>query len=65
MFALRGVDPERDIGPALLASATFLRLYRDQPIPIEPLVERSAVYVRADSPERARVAAWRLDVTGF
>jgi arabinofuranosyltransferase len=65
MFALRGVDPERDIGPALLASATFLRLYRDQPIPIEPLVQRSAVYVRADSPERARVAAWRLDVSAF
>ena len=65
MFALHGVDPERDIGPALLASATFQRLYRDQPIRIEPLVERSAVYVRADSPERARVAAWRLDVTGF
>ena len=65
MFALHGVDPERDIGPALLASATFQRLYRDQLIPIEPLVERSAVYVRADSPERVRVAAWRLDVTGF
>jgi arabinofuranosyltransferase len=65
MFALRGVDPERDIGPALLASATFQRLYREQPIPIEQLIQRSAVYVRADSPERARVAAWQLDVTGF
>jgi hypothetical protein len=65
MFALRGIDPQRDIGPAILATSTFQRLYRDQPIPIEPLLERSAVYVRADSPERARIASWRLDVTGF
>jgi arabinofuranosyltransferase len=65
MFALRGVDPRRDIGPAILAAPTFLRLYRDGPIPIEPLLRRSAVYVRADSPERARMGSWRLDVAGF
>jgi arabinofuranosyltransferase len=65
MFALSGVDPERDIGPAIVAAPTFQRLYRDGPIPIEPLLRRSAVYVRADSPERARMGSWRLDVTGF
>ena len=47
MFAMHGVDPARDIGPAILASPTFQRLYRDQPIEITPLLEQSAVYVRA------------------
>jgi hypothetical protein len=65
MFALRGVDVGRDIGPAILATRTFQRVYRDQPVPIEPLLQRSAVYVRADSPERSRIGSWRLDVTGF
>jgi len=65
MFAMHGVDPARDLGPAILAAPTFQRLYRDQPIPIEPLLERSAVYVRADSPERETMAGWRLDVSGF
>jgi hypothetical protein len=65
MFALRGVDPERDIGPAILASSTFQRLYRNQPIPLAPLLERSAVYVRADSAERSRADSWRLNAVGF
>jgi arabinofuranosyltransferase len=65
MFALDGIDPGRDIGPAILASRTFQRVYRDQPIPLGALLERSAVYVRADSPERATIDSWRLDVSGF
>jgi hypothetical protein len=65
MFALSGVDPERDIGPAILATPTFQRLYRDQPVRLAPLLGRSAVYVRADSPERSRIPAWRLDVSHF
>ena len=65
MFALRGVDAQRDIGPAILASPTFLRWYRDQPVAIEPLLERSAVYVRADSPERSKIGSWRMNVSGF
>jgi arabinofuranosyltransferase len=65
MFALGGVDPRRDIGPAILASPTFLRLYRDHPVAIEPLLEHSAVYVRADSPERSKIETWRMNVSGF
>jgi hypothetical protein len=65
MFALDGIDPERDIGPAILASRTFQRVYRGQPIPLGALLERSAVYVRADSPERATIDSWRLEVSGF
>ena len=65
MFAMHGVDPERDIGPAILASPAFQRFYRDQPIGIAPLLERSAVYVRSDSPERSNTATWRLDVSAF
>jgi hypothetical protein len=65
MFAMHGVNPERDVGPAILASPTFQRLYRDQPVPIEALLERSAVYVRSDSPERWKIGSWRMDATGF
>jgi hypothetical protein len=48
--------------PALVAlarDAGFLRDYRPYPVPLQFLSERSAVYVRADSAERARLSAWR------
>ncbi|HEX6738643.1 MAG TPA: hypothetical protein VF310_10240 [Vicinamibacteria bacterium] len=48
--------------PALVALARdpgFLRDYRPYPVPLAFLNARSAVYVRADSAERARLSAWR------
>ena len=65
MFALSGVDPARDLGPALLADATFQRLYRDSPVLLEPLLRRSAVYVRLDSPERASLGEWTMPGADF
>jgi hypothetical protein len=65
MFALSGVDPTRDLGPALLADATFQELYRDSPVPLEPLLRRSAVYVRRDSPERASLGKWTIPAADF
>jgi arabinofuranosyltransferase len=65
MFALSGVDPARDLGPALLANATFQQLYRGSPVPLEPLLRRSAVYVRRDSPERASVGEWTMPAADF
>lgn len=65
MIALHGVDTTRDIGPALLADRTFLRNYRDFPVPLPPLLERSAVYVRRDSPERSTLAGWTMPRAEF
>jgi hypothetical protein len=60
MFALRGVDPARDIGPAILSSAAFRADYRETPVPLSPLLDRSAIYVRRDSREREGLARWRM-----
>jgi len=57
MFALLGVDIERDIGPALVSNRTFLAGYAENPVAVPLLMERCAVYVREDSPERPRVSA--------
>jgi len=65
MFALLNVVLERDLVPAIAASATFQSEYREQPVPLEPLLARSAVYVRRDSAERSGVSAWRLDLRDF
>jgi arabinofuranosyltransferase len=65
MFALLNVVLERDLVPAIAASATFQSEYREQPVPLEPLLARSAVYVRRDSAERPGVSAWRLDLRDF
>lgn len=65
MFALSGVDPARDLGPALLADVRFQQLYRDAPVPLEPLLTRSAVYVRRDSPEREALREWAMPAADF
>jgi hypothetical protein len=65
MFALQGVDTRTQVIPALVSSSTFLRLYRNTPVPLATLLERNTIYVRADSPERPRVAGWRLPSTTF
>ena len=65
MFALLNVVLERDLVPAIAASTTFQSEYRGQPVPLEPLLARSAVYVRRDSAERPGVSAWRLDLGDF
>jgi hypothetical protein len=65
MFALLNVVLERDLVPAIAASRTFQRDYRDHMVPIDPLPAQSAVYVRGDSAERPGVSAWHLDVRDF
>jgi hypothetical protein len=65
MFALLNVVLERDLVPAIAASPTFQREYRDQPVPLRPLLAQAAVYVRGDSAERPGVSAWRLEVRDF
>ena len=65
MFALHGVDPARDIFPALLASPVFQRDYRDNPVPLTPLIERRALYVHNLSRERAHVSRWRFPEASF
>jgi len=65
MFALLNVVLERDLVPAISASTTFQAEYREHPVPLEPLLARSAVYVRSDSAERSGVSAWRLDLRDF
>jgi hypothetical protein len=44
---------------ALARDPVFLRDYRPYPVPLSFLDARSAVFVRADSPEREGLAAWR------
>jgi hypothetical protein len=46
-------------GGALVLSPVFKTRYRDHPVPVPFLLSRNALYVRADSPELARLAAWR------
>ena len=65
MFALSGVDPSIEIGPALLASPSFRRHYRGQPVPLAPLLERRAMYVRDSSSERASLSGWRFPEAVF
>ena len=65
MFALNGVDPATQIGPALLASSTFQRDYRDTPVSLSPLLEYSALYVRTRSPERRSLSQWRFPRASF
>jgi hypothetical protein len=65
MFALQGVDTGTQVIPALVSSRTFLRLYRDTPVPLEPLLDRNAVYIRAESPERKRLESWRMPDARF
>ena len=60
-----GYSLERDIVPAILASDTFVLEYRDHPVRLPLLMDRSAVFVRSDSPERPRVSAWRLEASDF
>jgi arabinofuranosyltransferase len=65
MFALLNVVLERDLVPAIAASPTFERDYREHPVPLQPLLAQSAVYVRRDSAERPGVSAWHLNVRDF
>lgn len=53
-------DREREgWGSTLVLSRSFTEWYRDQPVPLPYLLERCALYVRADSPEAARLSGWR------
>jgi arabinofuranosyltransferase len=65
MFALQGVDPDTQVIPALVSSPTFLRSYRDNVVPLPELLERNAIYLREDSPERLRVGRWRPPTMSF
>ena len=46
-------------GAKLVLSRAFQEHYRGQPVPVPFLLERSALYVRSDSPERAALGRWR------
>jgi hypothetical protein len=43
----------------------FRAEYRDTPVPLEPLLARSAVYVRKNSRERAHITQWRMPRAAF
>jgi hypothetical protein len=43
----------------LVLSPTFRRLYRAHPVPVAYLLHQNLVFVRSDSPELARLHAWR------
>jgi hypothetical protein len=65
MFALSGVDPSTEIGPAIVSSRRFLSEYRDTPVPLEPLLRRSAIYVRRGSPEQSDLSRWQFPDAPF
>jgi arabinofuranosyltransferase len=52
-------NPQRDYGAALVLNQTFVREYRDHPVPLPYLLERNALFVHERSPEIARLGAWR------
>ncbi|MBK5295886.1 MAG: hypothetical protein JJE40_01940 [Vicinamibacteria bacterium] len=52
-------NPERDYGAALVLNPTFVREYRDHPVPVRYLLDRNALFVHERSPEIARLGGWR------
>ena len=52
-------NPERDYGAALVLNPTFVREYRDHPVPVRYLLERNALFLHRRSPELARLGGWR------
>lgn len=52
-------DPQQDYGAALVLNTTFVREYRDHPVPVRYLLERNALFLHRRSPERARLGGWR------
>ena len=52
-------DPERDYGTALALNPTFVREYRDHPVPVRYLLDRNALFVHERSPEIVRLGGWR------
>jgi arabinofuranosyltransferase len=60
--AAAAAGPAADFGTALLLNPTFIREYRQQPIPLPLLLERNALFVDAQSVEHARLSGWRAPV---
>jgi hypothetical protein len=49
---------------AIVGSRAFRRAYLPHPVPVPYLLAHNAVYVRADSPELARLGGWRAPLLG-